>query len=309
MKILDRTTIASGGWISLQKIRYLGHDGKIRTWESASRINSQGAVMMIPVTRPGDKLIIIRQFRPPTGRLVYEFPAGLINPGEDPREAAVRELKEALPGVPVSTTAYDHEFGVDTPLDVMDWFTPLTPKFNVEKAAASRKAGHQVWWYICCGPHAPFANMFIECPAIEGRLLMGAQSVRQRPDGFLSYQISIWNSKRCISSGPYTDWDPRSWTRYYGDGSWTCVGPDGTPLPTVRLENFRDGLEDFAYAKLLEAKLAARKDAEDEWSRKARELLAVPQDVMEAMTKYTDDPTEVYRWRDAMADLIESSNR
>ena len=94
MKILDRETIASGGWISLQKIRYLGHDGKVRTWESACRINSRGAVMMIPVTRPGDKLIIVRQFRPPTGRLVYEFPAGLINPGEDPCEAAVRELKE-----------------------------------------------------------------------------------------------------------------------------------------------------------------------------------------------------------------------
>ena len=94
MKIIDRTTIASGGWISLQKIKYQGHDGKIRTWESASRINSQGAVMMIPVTRPGDKLVIIRQFRPPTGRLVYEFPAGLINPGEDPVEAAIRELKE-----------------------------------------------------------------------------------------------------------------------------------------------------------------------------------------------------------------------
>ena len=94
MKILDRTTIASGGWISLQKVSYLGHDGKTRTWECAARINSRGAVMMIPVTRPGDKLIIVRQFRPPTGRLVYEFPAGLINPGEDPKEAAVRELKE-----------------------------------------------------------------------------------------------------------------------------------------------------------------------------------------------------------------------
>ena len=94
MKVIDRTTIASGGWISLQKIRYLGHDGKIRTWESASRVKSQGAVMMIPVTRPDGKLIIIRQFRPPAGRLVYEFPAGLINPDEDPVETAIRELKE-----------------------------------------------------------------------------------------------------------------------------------------------------------------------------------------------------------------------
>ena len=28
---------------------------------------------------------------------------------------------------------------------------------------------------------------------------------------------------------------------------------------------------------------------------------------METMTKYTDDPSAVYRWRDAMADLIESA--
>ena len=94
MKILNRETIASGGWISLQKVTYLGHDGKTRDWECAARVRSQGAVMMIPVTKPSGKLIVIRQFRPPTGRLVYEFPAGLINPGEDPVETAIRELKE-----------------------------------------------------------------------------------------------------------------------------------------------------------------------------------------------------------------------
>ena len=220
---------------------------------------------------------------------------------------AVKELKAALPGVPISTTAYDHEFGVGTALDVMDWFTPLTPKFDKEKAAASRAAGHQVWWYICCGPKAPYANMFIECPAIEGRLLMGAQTARMRPDGFLYYQISIWNSKRCITSGPFTDWDPRSWTTYHGDGSWTCAGPAGRPLPTIRLENFRDGLEDFAYARLLEERLAARGGRDDAWSRKAKALLAVPREVMDTMTNYTGDPSAVYRWRDGMADLIEES--
>ena len=219
----------------------------------------------------------------------------------------VEILKEELPGVPVSTTAYDHEFGVGTPLDVMDWFTPLTPKFDPEKAAKSRAAGHQVWWYICCGPHAPQANMFIECPAIEGRVLMGAETTRQRPDGFLYYQITIWNSKRCITSGPFTDWDPRSWTRYHGDGSWTCVGPDGKPLPTVRLENFRDGLEDFAYALELERRLKSRTNQNDAWTRKAKELLAVPGDVMQSMTQFTGDPVAVLRWRDAMADLIEAA--
>ena len=131
----------------------------------------------------------------------------------------------------------------------MDAFCPLTPSFDPAKAAKARAAGKQVWWYICCGPHHPHANMFIEYPAIEGRLLMGAMTAKQRPDGFLYYQISIWNSRQPITSGPFTDWDPRSWTTYHGDGSWTCVGPDGTPLPTIRLENFRDGLEDYAYVR------------------------------------------------------------
>ena len=156
--------------------------------------------------------------------------------------------------------------------------------------------------------------MFIECPAIEGRVLMGAATARQRPDGFLYYQITLWNSPRCITSGPFTDWDPRSWTKYHGDGSWTCVGPDGTPLPTVRLENFRDGLEDFAYALELEKQLKARTGgsrscvtaSDDAWCRKARELLAVPCDVMQSMTQFTCDPAAVLRWRDAMADLIET---
>jgi hypothetical protein len=61
----------------------------------------------------------------------------------------------------------------------------LTPSFDPEKAARARAAGKQVWWYICCAPHHPSANMFIECSAIEGRLLMGAMSAKYRPDGFL----------------------------------------------------------------------------------------------------------------------------
>lgn len=219
---------------------------------------------------------------------------------------AAEMLKAELPGVPLSTTAYDGNYGVASPLDCVDWFIPLSARYDVKKATASRAAGHKVWWYICCGPKSPYANMFVECQAIEARMLMGAMTVRMRPDGFLYYQTSIWNSKRCIETGPFTDWEPRSWTTYHGDGSWICAGPDGRPLPTIRLENFRDGLEDFAYAKVLEKALAAHSDGNDVWGRRARELLAVPRDVMDTMKNYSDDPAVLYRWRDAMADLIES---
>ena len=44
------------------------------------------------------------------------------------------------------------------------------------------------------------------------------------------------------------------------------------------------------------------------WSARARELLAVPKDVMVSMTEYTYDPAKLYAWRNAIADLIEESD-
>lgn len=41
-----------------------------------------------------DRLVLIRQYRYPIGDYVYEFPAGLVEPGEDPADAAVREIYE-----------------------------------------------------------------------------------------------------------------------------------------------------------------------------------------------------------------------
>lgn len=38
--------------------------------------------------------MIILQYRPPVDAYCVEFPAGLIDEGESPEEAAVRELKE-----------------------------------------------------------------------------------------------------------------------------------------------------------------------------------------------------------------------
>jgi hypothetical protein len=226
-------------------------------------------------------------------------------------ERAAAALKAAFPEVPVMTTTYDHSFGLETVIKSVDYWCPLTPRMDVERAAQARAQGKQVWWYICCGPHHPYANMFVEYPAIEGRVLMGAQTAKYRPDGFLYYQISIWNAQEPIEDGPFTDWDPRSWTTYHGDGSWTCVGPGGTPLATVRLENFRDGLEDYAYVLALESAIrdceaqAARTPTEEQWLAEAREAASVPAEVTASMTEYTQDPAAVYAWRDRIGDLLD----
>ena len=206
---------------------------------------------------------------------------------------AVEVLKEEFPEVPLLTTALDNSYGADPALAGIDAFCPQIEYYDAARADEARARGKKVWWYICCYPLPPYPNMFIESRPIEGRLLMGAMSVKYRPDGFLYYETSVWNSRRPATFGPYTDWEPRSWSLFSnGDGAWTAAGPDGIPLATQRLENFRDGIEDLVYAKLYEKKFGAPPE--------------VPESLVKSLKEYGTDPAALRAWRDAMADAIES---
>ena len=59
-----------------------------------------------------DKVVLIRQFRYPINGYVYEFPAGLVEPGEDMLEAGIREMQEetGLEFRPVDAGAYSRPF-------------------------------------------------------------------------------------------------------------------------------------------------------------------------------------------------------
>ena len=52
-----------------------------------------------------DKVVLVRQYRYPLGDYVYEFPAGLVEPGEDMLDAGIREMYEetGLNFTPVQT--------------------------------------------------------------------------------------------------------------------------------------------------------------------------------------------------------------
>jgi ADP-ribose pyrophosphatase len=65
-----------------------------RFWETSERCVDHGSVLIIACLKPSDRLVVIRQYRPPAERFVYEFPAGLVDDGETAAEAAGRELRE-----------------------------------------------------------------------------------------------------------------------------------------------------------------------------------------------------------------------
>ncbi len=58
------------------------------------RVSFPNSVAVLPVLRNSKEVILVRQYRPAIGKWILEAPAGTLRSGEDPREAAIRELEE-----------------------------------------------------------------------------------------------------------------------------------------------------------------------------------------------------------------------
>ena len=57
------------------------------------RIHSGSWAQIVPVTKDGD-VVLVRQYRHGARKVTLEMPAGLVDPGEDPAQAALRECLE-----------------------------------------------------------------------------------------------------------------------------------------------------------------------------------------------------------------------
>ncbi len=230
-------------------------------------------------------------------------------------EAVTKALKAAFPEVPVMTTSSDLSYGSESVVKSLDAWCPLTSAYGdtLAQQAKARAAGKMIWWYICCIPEHPYANWFVDYEAIEIRELMGAMTAKYRPDGFLYYSLAFWQKYPPITSGPFTSWNPVSYGAFHGDGSIFCPGPGGKPLPTIRLENYRDGLEDFAYLKILEYIIgkyeakASLTPREQVWLNHARVVVKVPENVVKSLVEYNHDPARLDEYREKIANLIDAS--
>lgn len=57
-------------------------------------LDPEGIVIYALTTEASPRLVLIREYRYPLDAEVYALPAGLVDPGETPGQAAVREMKE-----------------------------------------------------------------------------------------------------------------------------------------------------------------------------------------------------------------------
>lgn len=105
MKFKSIKKVLEGKYIHRYDISYETEDGKNKVYEMISRDKNMtgkedmenhpvDAVVLIMEDETGERILMNREFRMATGEFVYNFPAGLIDPGETPVESARRELKE-----------------------------------------------------------------------------------------------------------------------------------------------------------------------------------------------------------------------
>lgn len=94
-----------GRFITRYNLSYETEDGKEKIYEVISRSKElkgfedlhperADAVVVIVTDEKDERIVINKEYRMAVGDWVYNFPAGLIDPGEEPEESAKRELFE-----------------------------------------------------------------------------------------------------------------------------------------------------------------------------------------------------------------------
>lgn len=94
LRILRTEDLLKGQWLNFRCKHFVDRAGAERQWSYVERTGGQQAVVVEARTRTRGELILIRQYRVPMEAWIYEFPAGLVDPGESIESTAHRELAE-----------------------------------------------------------------------------------------------------------------------------------------------------------------------------------------------------------------------
>ena len=236
-----------------------------------------------------------------------------------------RKLKENAPDIHRMLTEQVEPALIGGP----NIWCPLTPAYNFDVAEERRAAGDTFWWYVCTGPKAPYATLFIDHPATELRVWLW-QTWENKVDGILVWQSNYWTSSVAYPDSPQNPYDdPMGWVTGYGTPAGTrqpwgngdgrfIYPPEAAaggnpaepvlegPVDSIRWEMLRDGVEDYEYFVILERLVESRRERIPAQERGIYEgLLDVPDSVSKNLTEFTRDPAPLEARRDAIARAIE----
>ena len=243
----------------------------------------------------------------------------------------MNRIKKYAPGIQTMLTEEPSaEVVAGDLLGKVDIWCPLTPHFDPEIAEKCRAKGERFWWYVCCGPRAPYCTEFIDHSAVEMRTWLW-QTWQNDVVGTLIWATNYWTSPTAFPKVPQDPYlDPMSYVsnhalpagtkRFWGNGDGrflypplSCAVPNKNtdapnfeePVASIRIEMLREGLEDYEMLYLLREKLAAAKDLPAEKRAEYEALLTVPPEITSSMTEFSKDPAPIYARRKQIAEAIE----
>jgi hypothetical protein len=129
---------------------------------------------------------------------------------------------------------------------------------------------------------------------------MGPAAYQSKTDGFLYYCANKWVMDTTpITSGPFTSWTLQNQTTgtIWGEGALFCASPNG-PLSGIRLENYRDGMQDYEYCRILAHLVAPLSGSTDARVTAAKGLLSVTWNI------WNNDASVYESERSRLADAI-----
>ncbi len=139
------------------------------------------------------------------------------------------------------------------------WMTPLLEKnlgtFS-ERIYAEQAEGDELWWYVTRRPEQPEITLLMDTESIRHRILFWQHKL-YNVDGFLYYLVNDWYEigENNGLNKKYEHNDGMDAYDCYGNGVLLYCGQDFDvygAVESIRLENVRDGIEDYEYLTMLE---------------------------------------------------------
>lgn len=157
-----------------------------------------------------------------------------------------------------------------------------------------------LWGYYCCG-QITSSNRFLAYPSGRNRML-GAMLFKYNIEGFLQWGFNFYNSHLSLETvDPYATSTAGGWVPG-GDPYVVYPGKDGNALPSLRLEVFREALQDLRALEALTEKMQKS-------SANPREAVVIALGLEELrFDKFNADHTYLIRLREKINRMLAGEN-
>ena len=231
----------------------------------------------------------------------------------------------------ITTFLTEHVAGQDMS-DVTDISCTIFHKLDHEKIKKMNAKGLQHWSYLCTAPKSPWISEFIDHDIINMRMWLWA-SWQYKLKGILIWETTYWNSEEASPSGYLQNpWEeansfmtgygmPAGEQRPWGNGDGRLFYPPTRdpnnmnrswvegPVPSLRIEVMRDGIEDYEYFVILEKAVKDAQDDKVKLKREATDALLIPQNIYANEFTYSKNPQDILNYRKKIAEYIVLLNK